>query len=63
MTNIFSCSHFIALLVQHYDTNESLFPGIFPSSFIQNEMRNKITVNDLKSGKKLNAIFTFWLIP
>ena len=43
MTNIFSYSHFITIFVQHYATNEP----ILPSFFIQNEMRNKITVNDL----------------
>ena len=32
--------------MQHYATNEP----IFPSFFIQNELRNKITVNDLMSA-------------
>ena len=49
----FSCSHFIATLVQHYDTNEPIFPAFF----IQNEMRNKITVNDLMSARGALKIF------
>ena len=45
----FSFSNLIATLVQHYDTNEPIFPSFF-NEFIQNEMRNKITVNELMSA-------------
>ena len=52
----FSCSHVTATLVQHYDTSEPIFRSFF-SDFIQNEMRNKITVNDLMSALGALKIF------
>ena len=48
----------IATLVQHYDTNELIFPSLI-NDFIQNEMRNKITVNELMSAR--GALKTFYI--